>query len=118
MATPKTPETKPEPQAAAAAQPGKAGAARLPTRVSYAGDLVNRAIFADGIHGVSLRAGVARIDLYQVVMSGDERQAEQRVVSHRLVLPLPALDELAAMLNSMRQALQKATAQQREQAKT
>jgi len=98
--------------------PGSASdTAKRPVRVSYAGDLATRATFADGIHGISMRGGVARIDLYQALLPGDENQPEQRVVAHRLILPLTALGELAGMLNSMRQALQKATEQQREQAK-
>ena len=112
MSEGKAVEKKSEGQGATGAEAKKEGAGSHPVRLSYAADLASRAVFADGIHGVSVRGGVARIDLYQAVLPGDDTQPEQRVVTHRLVLPLPALGELAAMLTSMRQALQKATEQQ------
>ena len=102
-----TPESKNE---------GKTPAAddkKRPVRISYAPDFASQPIYADGIHGVMLRGGVAHIDLYQVVMPGNEKekQPEQRVVSHRLVLPLPVLGELGGIINSMQQALAKARQQ-------
>lgn len=112
MSEGKAVEKKSEGQGAAGAEAKKEGAGSRPVRVTYAADLASRAVYADGIHGVSVRGGVARIDLYQVVLPAADKEPEQRVVSHRLVLPLPALGELAAMLYSMRQALQKAAEQQ------
>lgn len=79
-------------------------------RMTYAPDFASQPVYADGVHGVMLRGGVAHIDLYQVVAPGNEKQnqPEQRVVSHRLVLPLPALGELGQIIGSMRQAMEKA----------
>ncbi len=74
--------------------------------MTYAPDFSGSPVYADGVHGVMVSAGVAHIDLYQVIMPGNEKQKqpEQRVVSHRLVVPLPALGELGRIINSMRQA--------------
>ncbi len=82
--------------------------------LSYAPDFASQPVYADGVHGVMLRGGVAHIDLYQVVTPGNEKQGqpEQRVVSHRLVLPLPALGELGQIIGSMRQAMEKTAQRQ------
>ena len=65
----RAPETKqPEGQSPVAAEARPEGAGPRTARVSYAGDLGSRTVFADGIHGVSLRSGVARIDFYQAVL--------------------------------------------------
>ncbi|MBY0271549.1 MAG: hypothetical protein K2X06_16965 [Burkholderiales bacterium] len=92
--------------------PGKNGAKR-PVRISYAPDFASKAAYADGVHGVLLHGGVAHIDLYQVISPGNEKQnqPEQRVVSHRMVLPLAALGELGQIIGSMRQAAQKVAKQ-------
>lgn len=81
-------------------------AKKRPVRMTYAPDFAGSPVYADGVHGVMVSAGVAHIDLYQVIMPGNEKQKqpEQRVVSHRLVVPLPALGELGRIINSMRQA--------------
>ena len=97
----------------AAASSGNATKKR-PLRVTYAPDFSGSPIYADGVHGVMVSAGVAHIDLYQVIMPGNEKQKqpEQRVVSHRLVLPLSVLGEMGGIINSMRQALVKNAGQQ------
>ncbi|MBX3664457.1 MAG: hypothetical protein KF834_02110 [Burkholderiales bacterium] len=87
-------------------------------RMTYAPDFAGQPVYADGVHGVMLRGGVAHIDLYQTITPGNEKQSqpEQRVVSHRLVLPLPALGELGRIIGSLRQAMEKGA--QRLQAET
>jgi hypothetical protein len=99
------------------ASSGKDGKKR-PIRMTYAPDFASQPVYADGVHGVMLRGGVAHIDLYQTITPGNEKQnqPEQRVVSHRLVLPLPALGELGQIISSMRQAMEKGA--QRPQAET
>lgn len=90
--------------------PGK-NSGKRPVRISYAPDFASKAVYADGVHGVLLHGGVAHIDLYQVISPGNEKQnqPEQRVVSHRMVLPLAALGELGQIIGTMRQAVQKVT---------
>ena len=111
--------TAAEQQSTTATTEPSADGKRKPVRISYAPEFASGPVYADGIHGVMLRGGVAHIDLYQVVTPGNEKQKqpEQRVVSHRLVLPLPALGELGQIINSMRAAVEKAAKQQAASAK-
>lgn len=92
---------------------------KRPVRMTHAPDFASQPVYADGVHGVMLRGGVAHIDLYQVVTPGNEKQgqAEQRIVSHRLVLPLPALGELGQITGSLRQAMEKGTRRQSTEGK-
>jgi len=91
----------------------KAGA----VQISFASDLTSKILFADGVHGIGLRGGVAHIDLYQVLVQEGEGRPEQRVVSQRLVLSLPAAAELSKALSSMGAAIQKAAKLRQEKNK-
>ena len=84
--------------------------ARKNVRLAYSATLADRVLYADGVHGIALRAGVAQIDLYQVVTSGNDKQPEQRVISQRLALPLNALNELAGILGKINQSVSSAQA--------
>ena len=66
--------------------------------------------YADGVIGVTLRSGVAKVELYSVVGVEADGKTELRRVSHRLAIPLSALNELAALLRRMSTALAPARA--------
>lgn len=85
-----------------------ADATRGKIRVALSPTLADRVIYADGVQGAALRAGVVHLDLYQVVGGGNETQGEQRVISHRLALPLGALNEVAGILANVNQAVKNA----------
>ena len=61
-----------------------------------------------------MRAGVARIDLYQVVAPASAREPERRLVSQRIALPLGALGELARSLSAIDDAMRKARTPKQE----
>ena len=84
--------------------------ARSAVRLDYSATLADRVLYADGVHGIALRGGVAQIDLYQVVTPGNDKQPEQRVISQRLALPLNALNELAGILGKINQSVSSAQA--------
>lgn len=107
--TPKTPEAT---AAAAAAETAATTTetARSAVRLDYSATLADRVLYADGVHGIALRGGVAQIDLYQVVTPGNDKQPEQRVISQRLALPLNALNELAGILGKINQSVSSAQA--------
>ena len=78
---------------------------RAKVRVAYSPTLADRVIYADGVQGAALRAGVVHLEFYQVVAPGNELQSEQRVISHRVALPLAALNEVAGILANVNQAV-------------
>ena len=84
--------------------------ARSNVRLGYSATLADRVLYADGVHGIALRGGVAQIDLYQIVTPGNDKQPEQRVISQRLALPLNALNELAGILGRINQSVSSAQA--------
>ena len=81
-------------------------------QVNYSPNAADQVIYADGIQGVSVIAGVGRIELYQILVPGTDKRPEQRVITHRLAIPLTGLGELARMLNSVGEALKRASEKQ------
>lgn len=81
---------------------------RAKVRVGYSPSLAEHVIYADGVQGASLRQGVVHLELYQVMGAGEDKQTEQRVISHRIALPLAALNEVAGILANVNQAVKKA----------
>ena len=79
--------------------------ARSKVRLGYSATLADRVLYADGVHGIALRGGVAQIDLYQIVTPGNDKQPEQRVISQRIALPLNALNELAGILGRINRSV-------------
>ena len=71
-------------------------------KVAIAPSLADRVIYADGVQALAIKGGVGQIDLYQVLAA--TASEESRVVSHRVVLPLPALNEPLRMLGAAAQA--------------
>lgn len=84
--------------------------ARAQMRLAFSPTLPDRVLYADGVHGIALRGGVAQIDLYQIVTPGNDKQPEQRVISQRLALPVNALNELAGILGKINQSVSSAQA--------
>ncbi len=74
--------------------------ARRP-RATLAPSLGENIVYADGVHVVALRAGVVQLDLYQNLAAGAD---ERRIVTHRLVLPVAAVNELVRMLGAVARA--------------
>ena len=81
---------------------------RAKVRVGYSPTLADHVIYADGVQGASMRLGVVHLELYQVMGAGEDKQTEQRVISHRIALPLAALNEVAGILANVNQAVKKA----------
>ena len=63
--------------------------------------------YADGALGIMMRDAVFKIELYRVIGIDQESGEELRAVSHRLVLPITAIGELAGLLQGTLQRLQK-----------
>ena len=69
-------------------------------------------IYVDGVAGLSVRAGVAKIDCYSVSPHEQSRnEPEIRRLSHRLVLPALALNELQQILQKSQDAVRAAREQ-------
>ena len=81
---------------------------RAKVRVGYSPTLADHVIYADGVQGASMRLGVVHLDLYQVMGAGEDKQTEQRVISHRVALPLAALNKVAGVLANVNQAVKNA----------
>ena len=79
-------------------------------RVTLAQGFTDDVLYADGVQGISLRAGVARIDLYQVMAPPSGKEPEQRVLTRRIAVPVNALGELARSLAAIDGAMKKARA--------
>lgn len=94
----------------AAANGGSPQQGPQPKYVSTA-DPVGEA-FADGVFGVTLRNGIAKIELYSVIGLDDQSKTEVRRVSHRLILPMAGLNELAVIMQRMAKAIRQAQQQQ------
>lgn len=103
----KSPSVKPAGTVDLTGKPPRATVTAAPT-------LAERVLYADGVQGISVRAGVARIDLYQVTASASSKEAERRVVTQRLALPASALGELARSLKALDEAMRKARAARTE----
>lgn len=71
-------------------------------KVAIASSLADNVIYAEGVQALAIKGGVGQIDLYQVLAATANEVS--RVVSHRVVLPLPALNELLRMLGAAAQA--------------
>ena len=66
-------------------------------------------IYVDGIAGLSMRSGIAKIDCYSVAPNEQSRnEPEVRRLSHRLVLPAMALNELMQVLQRSQEAIKAA----------
>ncbi len=68
-------------------------------------------LFVDGASGLITRAGVAKIDLFRVVGYDPDTKAEQRQVSHRLVLPMAAVPEFLRLFQQAARAVKEASGQ-------
>jgi hypothetical protein len=71
-------------------------------KVVVAASLADNVIYDYGVQALAIKESVGQIDLYQVLAA--TAKDESRVVSHRIVLPLPALNELLRMLGAAAQA--------------
>ena len=78
------------------------GQAAPQRRVALSPSLGDRVHYADGIHALSVRGGVVRIDLFQTLVSSGKQ--EQRMVTDRIVLPVDAVNELMRMLQAVAKA--------------
>lgn len=78
------------------------GAGKRTAKVAIAPSLAQNVIYADGVHPLAVRAGVGRLDLYQVLAA--DVKSESRVVTHRIVLPMVAINELLRMLGTAAKA--------------
>ena len=58
-------------------------------------------IYVDGISSLSFRANVVKLDCYRVVGQNPQENIENRMVSHRLVMPAAALQELIQLLQNV-----------------
>ena len=61
-------------------------------------------IYVDGFTGLFARGGVAKIECYRVVGYDREDKSELRRVTHRLVLPTSAINELIRVVQGVVQA--------------
>jgi hypothetical protein len=75
------------------------GAGKRVTRVSAAPSLADNVIYADGVQALAVKGGVVQLDLFQTLTVTQSH--ENRVVSHRLVLPVAAVNDLLRMLQTM-----------------
>jgi len=57
-------------------------------------------VFVDGVAGLSFRSGVVKLDWYSVVSHDREQNREVRKATHRLVMPMTALQELLQLLQN------------------
>jgi hypothetical protein len=71
-------------------------------KVAIASSLADDVIYADGVQALAIKGGVGQIDLFQVPAATTNEV--RRAVSHRVVLPLPALNELLRMPQAAAQA--------------
>jgi hypothetical protein len=86
---------------------GTAAAGARP-KVGFSQGFADNTIYADGFHALSLRGGVVRLELYQAITPASEKAPEQRVVTHRLVMPLAALGEISRMISAAQREAEKA----------
>jgi hypothetical protein len=79
-------------------------------RVAVSPSLGENVVYADGVQSLSIRGGVGHFDLFQIL--GADKNGEQRMITHRLVVPIAALNEmlqmLAAAANATRERAQQA----------
>jgi len=73
-------------------------------------------IFVDGVSGLFFRSGVVKMDCYRVVGHNQDENKEVRMSTHRIVLPVSALQELVQLLQNASnvQRSQAASAKQKE----
>jgi hypothetical protein len=79
-----------------------AGTRKRTAKVALAPSLAQNVIYADGVHSLAIKAGVGQLDLYQV-LTADEA-SESRLVTHRIVLPMAAVNELMRMFGTVAKA--------------
>ena len=58
-------------------------------------------VYVDGFFGVLARGGVIKLECYRVLAFDRDENTETRSVTHRLVVPAPALPELARLLQGI-----------------
>lgn len=73
--------------------------------------------FADGVGGFTVGRNVLKLDLYRVVNIDRESGQEMRAHSHRIVLPLTAIPELANVINQYESAVRQIQERQQQAAK-
>lgn len=57
-------------------------------------------IFVDGVSSLYFRSGIVKLDCYRVVGHNQQENKEVRMATHRLVLPVSALQELIRLLQN------------------
>ncbi len=65
-------------------------------RVAVSPSLGENVVYADGVQSLSIRGGVGHFDLFQIL--GADKNGEQRMITHRMVVPIAALNEMLQML--------------------
>lgn len=75
--------------------------AKGPTIRMAANPLPPDEVFADGVAGVLARPGLVKLECYRVMRIDREDNAEVRCVTHRLVLPSGAIQDLRRMLDGL-----------------
>jgi hypothetical protein len=65
-------------------------------------------LYVDGITGITGRGGVLKMDCYRVAGVDKKDQSEIRQVTHRLVLPVVALAELAQAMQQVKETVKQA----------
>lgn len=71
-------------------------AQRPQVRVAVSPSLGENVVYADGVQSLAIRGGVGHFDLYQIL--GTDKAGEQRMITHRMVVPIAALNEMLQML--------------------
>ena len=69
-------------------------------------------LYVDGVVGMFARAGVIKINLYRVMGTDANDDAEVRSVTHRLVMPATAIPEMIRLFQNMAKAASEQQAQQ------
>ena len=63
--------------------------------------LPTKELYFDGIGGILYRPGMIKLNCYRVLRVDRANNTEVRTVTHRLVLPTPAIRELASVLKGV-----------------
>lgn len=88
---------------------GGRASSQTPTAKLAVGGQPPEEIYIDGIAGLSVRASVAKIECYSVSPHEQSRdEPEVRRLSHRIVLPALALNELLQVLQRSQDAIRAA----------
>ncbi|MFN7569907.1 MAG: hypothetical protein ACK5TK_00420 [Betaproteobacteria bacterium] len=90
-------------------------AQRPQVRVAVSPSLGENVVYADGVQSLAIRGGVGHFDLYQIL--GTDKAGEQRMITHRMVVPIAALNEMLQMLAAAANATRERAQQGAEAAK-